>query len=137
MLCIYYRPLFAQFSTNINRAKMLFENSILPELIGRFYSQTPQSSSNECSSSNIQAAGTTVTSITSSDDEPEDHTKYCCCLGTKDGEMVGCDNPMCFYQWFHLICLHLDTAPTSKYWCCSDCRKLPQLQRKRKSKGKK
>ena len=55
---------------------MLFENSILPELIGRFYSQTHQSSSNKYSGSNTHAA--TVTSPTASDDSnSEDYTKYC------------------------------------------------------------
>ena len=121
----------------LSEPKCYSKTQILPELIGRFYSRTHQSSSNECSGSNTQA--TTVTSPTTSDDsnsEFEDYTKYCYCQGTKDGEMVGCDNPKCTYQWFHLICLHLDAAPTSKYWYCPDCRKLPQFQRKMKGKGK-
>ena len=28
--------------------------------------------------------------------------------------MVGCDNPSCKYQWFHLNCLGLKSGPKSK-----------------------
>ena len=27
---------------------------------------------------------------------------YCYCQGPEEGEMVGCDNPDCKYEWFHL-----------------------------------
>ena len=49
---------------------------------------------------------------------------FCYCQQGEHGEMVGCDNPNCMYQWFHLECLKLKTFPKSHKWYCPDCRKL-------------
>ena len=59
---------------------------------------------------------------------------YCYCNGPEEGEMVGCDNPSCNYQWFHLTCLKMDFPPKTKFWYCSDCQKIPKFQRKTKNK---
>ena len=61
--------------------------------------------------------------------------KYCYCHSPEYGEMVGCDNPSCKHEWFHLGCLKLDCQPTSKYWYCPDCRKLPEFKQKRSKKS--
>uniref|UniRef100_A0A1X7VIP4 PHD-type domain-containing protein n=1 Tax=Amphimedon queenslandica TaxID=400682 RepID=A0A1X7VIP4_AMPQE len=65
-------------------------------------------------------------------------TSYCCCDGPEEGSMVGCNNPSCVYQWFHLHvdCLGLESEPTSKHWYCPDCRNLPAFQRKTEKANK-
>ncbi len=50
--------------------------------------------------------------------------------------MLGCDYPQCVYEWFHLVCLHLNAGPKSKHWYCPDCKKLPQFQNKLREKAK-
>jgi len=59
---------------------------------------------------------------------------YCYCNGPDVGDMVSCDNPECQFQWFHLSCLGLEKLPTTKYWYCPDCRKLPNRRRSIKHK---
>ncbi|KAI5123408.1 hypothetical protein M0805_006114 [Coniferiporia weirii] len=54
--------------------------------------------------------------------DPEDKTLYCYCMKTSYGEMVGCDNDNCPYQWFHLGCVGLK-APLPEHWYCDDCLK--------------
>lgn len=53
----------------------------------------------------------------------EDTNLYCFCQRMSFGEMVGCDNPKCKYQWFHFECLGITSAPKGK-WYCPECRKL-------------
>ena len=47
----------------------------------------------------------------------------CYCRGGEHGQMVGCDNDDCPYQWFHLDCLKLTAFPKSKTWYCPECQK--------------
>lgn len=47
--------------------------------------------------------------------------RYCYCQNVSYGEMVGCDNDDCPYEWFHLACLGLTHAPTGS-WLCDNCR---------------
>ena len=47
----------------------------------------------------------------------------CYCRGGEHGQMVGCDNDDCPYQWFHLDCLKLTAFPKSKTWYCPQCQK--------------
>ena len=47
----------------------------------------------------------------------------CYCRGGEHGQMVGCDNDDCPYQWFHLDCLKLKAFPKSKTWYCPECQK--------------
>jgi len=91
------------WQSNLAIAKEFFQKAILPEIIGKF--------------SRPQAEVSPAASLDS------DH--YCYCNGPDVGDMVGCDNPECQFQWFHLSCLGLEKLPTTKYWYCPDCRKLP------------
>lgn len=52
----------------------------------------------------------------------EDDELYCFCQQVSYGEMVGCDNPNCKYEWFHYDCVGL-TEPPAGVWFCPDCRK--------------
>ena len=62
--------------------------------------------------------------------------RYCYCQEDKEGQMIGCDNSLCKYEWFHFQCLGLFCKPKSKKWYCPDCRKLPEFRRKSTKKSK-
>ena len=60
-----------------------------------------------------------------SEDEGEDETDdkvYCYCSQPSYGEMVGCENPSCKREWFHISCLGLKTVPQEEHWFCPECR---------------
>ena len=101
------------------KVQHFFEIAVLPELLGRWFSRLPSSSS------------TNTTSLDTSTSLPEMSTsssdlqnKYCYCQQEEYGNMVGCDNNGCPYHWFHLSCLKLNCLPKSSKWYCPDCRKL-------------
>lgn len=59
------------------------------------------------------------------DPDPDDPSepKYCYCLRGSYGDMVGCDNPKCEREWFHLGCTDLDIMPgEEESWYCTLCR---------------
>jgi hypothetical protein len=69
----------------------------------------------------------------SSDEEEEDdpdpddpnEPKYCYCQRGSYGDMVGCDNPKCEKEWFHLGCTDLadkGVPGEEESWYCEDCR---------------
>ena len=45
----------------------------------------------------------------------------CFCRREAFGKMIGCDNPQCKYEWFHLECVNVTTIPKGK-WYCSKCK---------------
>lgn len=45
---------------------------------------------------------------------------WCVCRETEHGNMIFCENPGCLIEWFHMDCLHMDTAPESD-WYCPNC----------------
>ncbi|KAJ7184096.1 hypothetical protein C8R46DRAFT_449756 [Mycena filopes] len=48
--------------------------------------------------------------------------RYCYCDQVSFGEMLGCDDPRCTREWFHLSCTGLPAAPEGrKKWFCDDC----------------
>lgn len=73
--------------------------------------------------------------------DQEDQELYCYCRKLSYGEvrlrfplyflfaylpqMVGCDNPDCPYQWFHLSCTGIK-GPLPESWYCTDC--APKFQ---------
>ena len=121
---------------NVEKMRLFFERAILPEITGRFFSRPSQTCSLPPSDPCTSGTSTSVVENSDSGSDSNEDLKeyhYCYCQGPEEGEMVGCDNHKCIYEWFHLIRLGLDAPPTSKYWYCPDCRKLPQF---RKKKGK-
>lgn len=60
-------------------------------------------------------------------EDGEDTTLYCFCQKVSFGDMVGCDNDNCKYQWFHWGCVNLKHEPEGS-WLCPECRKLPRDQ---------
>ena len=109
---------------NVFKVKHFFTASILPQLIGKFYSRTAES----------VIPQTQPPSRPSSSTDDNSAKTYCYCHGPEYGDMVGCDNPSCLYEWFHLSCLKLVSQPKSKFWYCPDCRKLPEFKIKRSKK---
>ena len=51
---------------------------------------------------------------------PEPKREECVCGGKGRGEMVGCENPDCPSEWFHLQCVGLLKVPSGK-WFCPEC----------------
>lgn len=63
--------------------------------------------------------------------EDADNNLYCFCQRVSFGEMIGCDNEDCKYEWFHWSCVGITSAPKpDEIWYCPDCR-----QRKKKKKA--
>ncbi|CDR42642.1 CYFA0S10e00606g1_1 [Cyberlindnera fabianii] len=61
----------------------------------------------------------------------DDDQLYCTCQRVSFGEMVGCDNDDCKFEWFHYECVGLKEPPKGK-WFCADCQQ--QLKNKKKRK---
>ncbi|CAH0475634.1 unnamed protein product [Peronospora belbahrii] len=61
--------------------------------------------------------------LLASEDLPIDPNEpiYCSCRRVSFGQMVGCDNDDCKYEWFHFSCVGLTDQPAGK-WYCHDCK---------------
>ncbi len=70
-------------------------------------------SSNVLSSLNEQTTGTI------------DEQRYCVCNQISYGDMIACDNPNCYREWFHYSCVGIITPPKGK-WFCADCAQIVQ-----------
>ncbi|KAL6881471.1 hypothetical protein J3F83DRAFT_58862 [Trichoderma novae-zelandiae] len=56
-------------------------------------------------------------------DVDPDEATYCYCNSISYGAMVACDSDDCAREWFHLACVGLKVAPSSKTkWYCPDCK---------------
>lgn len=51
--------------------------------------------------------------------EPDD-ALYCFCQQKSYGEMIGCDNGKCPYEWFHVKCVNM-SGPLPDTWYCPEC----------------
>ena len=59
------------------------------------------------------------------EEQEEDDQRYCFCQKVSYGEMVGCENDKCPYEWFHLNCVGLKEAPKDQdIWYCPECRPM-------------
>ncbi|CEP23593.1 YNG2 [Cyberlindnera jadinii] len=61
----------------------------------------------------------------------EENELYCFCQRVSFGEMVGCDNDDCKYEWFHYECVGLKEPPKGK-WYCPDCSERLKREKKKK-----
>ena len=105
--------------TCTKKAEKFFLTSILPELLGKWYTR-PYEPVNKAESDE---------SLTSSS-KADSSEKFCYCKGIEEGEMIACDNAECAVEWFHTRCLRINSVPKGK-WYCPDCRKLPRYSRRR------
>ena len=78
---------------------------VLPELLGKWYSKGPVSTSSQPPNSCSQA------------------NEWCYCKQGEEGQMIACDNKDCSIVWFHTACLRITNIPKGK-WYCPDCRKI-------------
>lgn len=63
-------------------------------------------------------------------DDP-DNALYCFCQRVSFGEMIGCDNDECKYEWFHWSCVGITSPPRDdEVWFCPDC--LRERKRRRR-----
>ncbi|ORX37280.1 hypothetical protein BD324DRAFT_625532 [Kockovaella imperatae] len=53
-------------------------------------------------------------------DGEADDTLYCICHQKSFGEMIGCDNEECEYEWFHVGCVNM-SGPAPDTWYCPSC----------------
>ena len=141
---IHYERIYPDESfwmENVSRIKQFFNTAILPELVGKLYSRGSESAGST-STTPVESPSPLCDPTLDTSAEPSILTpftsstkKFCYCQGPDEGDlMLGCDNPGCKYEWFHLQCLKLASLPTSKQWYCPDCRKLPCFKRKRNKK---
>ena len=118
-----------------------FVTSILPEILGRWYSRPVTHESSQSLSPPPASVPSTSTSALlaslpdpppSSSTESSDKPVYCYCRQPEDSDrdMIGCDNPGCSIEWYHYTCLKIKTAPKGK-WYCPTCRLLPEFKRQR------
>jgi hypothetical protein len=42
---------------------------------------------------------------------------YCFCQTQSLGEMVGCENNSCPFEWFHFQCVGISSPPRGQWWC--------------------
>jgi chromatin modification-related protein YNG2 len=70
------------------------------------------------------------------DDGEDDLTLYCFCNKQSFGDMIGCDNKDCPYQWFHIECVGVKTPLPDKWYCpeCINVVKPPTERRKGRKK---
>lgn len=101
-----------------------FTYSILPEIIGKWYTRAPVADS-----SGIVPVPNPITDPQDGDDE--DYEKlWCYCNQPSYGLMISCDNDSCPIIWFHGDCLRIRRPPKGK-WYCPSCRKLSKAGQKK------
>ena len=62
-----------------------------------------------------------------------DNTLYCFCQRVLFGEMIGCDNDDCKYEWFHWSCVGITSPPKDdEVWYCPDC--APKMEKRKKKR---
>jgi len=59
---------------------------------------------------------------------------YCFCQKVSFGDMVACDDKDCKYEWFHFLCVGLETKPKGD-WYCPQCRKKQKRKKPKKKKN--
>lgn len=65
--------------------------------------------------------------------EDADNNLYCFCQRVSFGEMIGCDNDDCKYEWFHWSCVGITSPPKDDdIWYCPDC--APKMEKRKKRK---
>lgn len=94
----------------VAKSKWFFYEAILPELLGRYFTNTESLSVKN----NMEIMQNTDTAI-----EPY---KYCTCKEDKGGKSIMCTQENCPNLWYHYVCLGIKRKPTSKKWKCEFCK---------------
>ena len=111
------------------------QTCLLPKIMGNWYTRPSGITSNSSHDEQCGSSGNTedhVSEDLSGNSSGCDQPRNCYCGGPEAGTMIGCDNPDCSIEWFHMECLELRSIPRGKSkWYCPNCRKLTKfLQRK-------
>ncbi|CUM45941.1 Chromatin modification-related protein YNG2 [Debaryomyces fabryi] len=65
--------------------------------------------------------------------EDADNNLYCFCQRVSFGEMIGCDNDDCKFEWFHWSCVGITAPPKDdEIWYCPDC--APKMEKRKKKR---
>ena len=93
------------WNDKLTKAIAFFRNSILPELMGRFYTRR---ASDPLAS--VEPSGVTK--------EPNgENGPWCTCQKEIEGStLIGCDNEECKIQWFHMKCVNLQQIPQADWF---------------------
>lgn len=114
------------WSECIEKSLNFFKICILPEILGRWYSQpcVRQEQKKQQHTSQLPSSSTSSTSACA---------LYCYCMQPESDEQtwIACDNPGCSIEWYHTDCLQIKCIPKGK-WYCPTCRVLPEFKRGRK-----
>ena len=95
----------------LKKAKKFFSICILPELLEKWYTRP----------SPLPPSQHTGDADELMDDDEDERGPWCYCqTEIEGGKLIGCDNPKCKIQWFHMTCLQLDIAPKGN-WFCPTC----------------
>lgn len=62
----------------------------------------------------------------------ENNELYCFCQGVSYGDMIGCDNDSCKFQWFHFKCVGLEMQPEGEWYCSDECREKSNKRKRKK-----
>ena len=101
-------PCLEYFYGVLEKVKTFYLRAILPEVIGKWYSKQKVTPCNNTNSSPAEEEH--ITEVWYNCNKPEETGKA----------MIGCDNPSCPIEWFHMSCLNMESIPRGK-WYCPDC----------------
>ncbi len=104
---------------SVDCAKLFFDTSIIVELLGKFIHEQPSQPfmyQLKPRVVNRQVLIRRVLRVRRSTKTL--YSSIATARAQKEGDMVGCDNLSCSFQWFHLKCLKLKSFPQCKSWYC-------------------
>ncbi|CAK7897078.1 chromatin modification-related protein Yng2p [[Candida] anglica] len=79
------------------------------------------------------AGGSTGAGAGAGAGDDADNNLYCFCQRVSFGEMIGCDNDDCKYEWFHWACVGITSPPKDDdIWYCPDC--SPKMEKRKKKR---
>ena len=109
------------------KSKQLFEKAVLPELVSKFFSRPPVSTSAPTTNhicTTEPAASVSPLDTTEAPSTHHNQSGYCYCRQPEEvDDMIACDNKECPIVWFHLGCLKIDIADIPDgNWFCPDCK---------------
>jgi hypothetical protein len=102
------------------QAKSFHSITVMPELVGRFYSRMNK------------PATLTISRAAASSQNQEAENVFCICRKGETYTRVACDNQNCPYQWFNLECRKTESKLPKGKWYCPDWSRLPEFKKKRR-----
>ena len=113
------------------KAKDFHRLSIMPELLGKFFTRQ-QVLKPILPASTMSASGADLSDRNALDDlNSSTNSMYCICVGQDDGrKMIMCESENCKRRWYHMDCIRLKRVPKGK-WICKECRKLMTIYKRK------